>query len=106
MKVFFCFRAKSCDILLFFFFLPNTSTHTDAAEVTSTVSERVNSLQCEEEKPNLIQQPFRLWLMASPTKEHQFPPCIIVSCTVAHCKLFSVLSRQFRGAIHFLHVFL
>ena len=57
MKPFFFlfFRAKSCD------FIPNTSTHTDAAEVTSKVSERVNSLQYEEEKPNLIQQPLRHW---------------------------------------------
>lgn len=37
------------------------STHTDVAPVTSIDSERVNSLEYEEEKPNLIQQPPRRW---------------------------------------------
>lgn len=86
---FFCFRAKSCDVF-FWFFLPNTSTHTDEAEVTSTVSERVNSLQCEEEKPNLIQQPFRRRLMASPTEEHQFPS--LYHCIWHSSSLHTVLS--------------
>lgn len=47
-KICFSLQKKICDFPLFFF-SPQTSAHTDAVEVPSKVSERVNSLQCEEE---------------------------------------------------------
>lgn len=56
--------------LFIYLFFARASAHTDAAEVTSKVSERVNSLQCVEANRTFSNSPRGTGLVAL-TKEHK-----------------------------------
>lgn len=62
--------CKKKSVIFLYFFSPETSAHTDAVEVPSKVSERVNSLQCEEENQTWSNSPRGSGRVAS-TKEHK-----------------------------------
>lgn len=77
-----------CDILYVFIFIPwNLHPHTDAVEVPSKVSEKVNSLECEEENQSRSNSTWGTGCVASTKKpKRTLSPslCSILTGTQAH----------------------